>query len=188
MGKMSRLEKWFVNRANRYIYKHVVKGQLQKHLTLAEGPVILELGCGTGQAAVLINEVYKPKMFRVTDYDVSQVRRAEETFLETYGQLPNNVVLETADALNLQYGDEIFDVVFAFLVLHHLGKFWGLKEHMLRGLDEIDRSLKIRGHLVYLEIWYKRTIREHLKVRGYDLVYQKNYFGLAELVIAQKGQ
>ncbi len=182
---MSTVEKFFVNTLSKYAYRSVLSS-LGGSLVLPDNPVLLELGSGVGTTAIMINDMSHPEKFFVTDYDASQVKLAQKNFEEKYGSLPTGIVLEQADALSLGYSDESFDAVFAFAVLHHLGKsHWSMTE-VRKGLDEVARVLKVGGKFVYGEFFNKKAIREYLKQQGFRIAFRKRYLGLADIIIATK--
>lgn len=188
MAEMSRTEKWIVNRANPWAYQHVLRPFFQHQLRLPENAALLEVGCGTGQVALLTNQLYQPATLVVTDYDPSQVVEARATFQRAYGQIPNQITLETADALHLRYDDASFDAVFAFFVLHHLSghKRGKGQAALLQGLAEIDRVLKPGGSFIYSDMFQRKTIRDYFTWKGYEIVHRQHFLAVIELVIIRK--
>jgi ubiquinone/menaquinone biosynthesis C-methylase UbiE len=91
-------------------------------------------------------------------------------------------VIERGDAERLSYADATFDLVMAHEVLHHLGSI----EHIFGGLDEIARVLRSSGRFLYVEIFHKQRIREHLMERGFSIVFRERalrLFSTADVVI-----
>jgi ubiquinone/menaquinone biosynthesis C-methylase UbiE len=180
VAKMSPVEKWIVNHASPFLSPLVLRPFLE-HLELLSGAVLLELGCGAGQTALLVDGLFHPARFLVTDYDPGQVDEAKATFRKAYGDLPARVGFETADAARLPYPDGSFDAVLAFFVLHHLG------DRMVDGLAEIDRVLKPHGKVVYAEVSRRGAIRDFLlRSRGHTFVYARKVLAFIDLVISRK--
>lgn len=187
MAEMGSVAKRFVGRTSPLFSRWVLGPFFRKHLAVPEGAALLEVGCGTGQAALMAHEMYRPAKFVVTDYDASQVERARETFQRRHGDAPAGVSLDVADGLALRYPAGSFDAVFAFLVLHHLGGHGAEGgEKMLDGVREADRVLKPGGQFVYAEIVNKRAVRDLLTSLGYKFVSGKRFLALIELAIARK--
>lgn len=76
---------------------------------------VLEIGGGNGAMAAELGRTNPQVRLTVTDLDPVMVRTARQRL----GQLPH-VVVRQADATRLPYGDESFDVVTSFLMLHHV--------------------------------------------------------------------
>jgi len=79
-----------------------------------------------------------------TDIDPDQIRLAEQNS----GNLPNARFLE-ADATNLPFHDNDFDVVLSFGVMHHISNW-------LDALKEISRVLRTGGYFVYWDLVYPK--------------------------------
>jgi ubiquinone/menaquinone biosynthesis C-methylase UbiE len=97
---------------------------------------VLEVGCGEGILSVLMAQ----KGAQVTGLDISRpnLKNAKE-YAGTKGL--NNIKFIEADAENLPFGDNSFDVVVADNVLEHLPNFE-------KGLSEIKRVTKKRAIIV----------------------------------------
>lgn len=103
----------------------------------AEGPVILEVGVGTGASFP-----YYPAGVAITavDFSVNMLKFAREKA----AKLNQNVTLEEMDIQSLEFADNTFDSVVASLV------FCSVPDPM-QGLSEIRRVLKPGGKAVLLE-------------------------------------
>lgn len=96
---------------------------------------VLEIGCGTG----LITRRIAPTGARITATDLSSdllVRGRELVAFE-------NVVFQVANAEELPFAEEAFDVVLGNAILHHLD--------VVQALQEIRRVLKLGGRMVFTE-------------------------------------
>lgn len=184
MPEMTRFEKHFVNRRGTRSYSRMLN-RMERKGGIQVGPSsqVLELGAGNGVLSALVHERYRPARLCVTDYDPEQVLVAKKSLESRFGTLPSSMVVERGDACHLEYADGTFDLVMAHHVLHHLGS----TEEIFRGLDEIARVLRPGGRLLYVEMFHKRLIREHLAERGFTTVYHERawrIFNLADVVIA----
>jgi ubiquinone/menaquinone biosynthesis C-methylase UbiE len=183
MPEMTRFEKYFINRRGSRSYRKMLdRMESSGQLPLAPSSQVLELGAGNGALSVLIHERYHPARVCVTDYDPEQVVVAKQHMESYFGAIPPSIVVERGDASRLAYADGTFDLVIAHHVLHHLGP---LKE-IFQGLDEIARVLRPGGRLLYVEMFHKRKIREHLTERGFSIVFRERawrIFNTADVVI-----
>lgn len=95
---------------------------------------VLEIGCGTGLFTRL---VYQKTKARITATDLSEdlLEEAREKFAQ------GNFLKD--DAMNMQFGNETFDVVFGSSILHHL--------NLKKSAEEIYRVLKPGGRMVFAE-------------------------------------
>lgn len=107
---------------------------------------VLEVGCGTGRILHRLAEVAR----RAVGVDLSpgMLAHARERGLDVH----------EANATDLPFEDESFDVVVSFKVLAHV-------EDIGRALDEIHRVLRPGGKAV-LEFYNRRSIRAAVKRWG----------------------
>ena len=186
MPEMSRLEKKFINRRGERSYTRMLdRMERAGQLRFAPTSQVLELGGGNGVLTLLVHERYHPAKMWLTDYDPEQLEVARKNAEARFGAIPPWLVLERGDATHLGYADGTFDWVMAHHVLHHLGS----PDQIRGGLDEIARVLRPGGRLLYVEMFHKREIREHLLARGFVFAFRERawrIFNTADVVIAER--
>ena len=116
-----------------------------ENVGLPERPTCLELGCGQGALARLMVERFQARM-TATDFDPAQVKLAESRLRDLGGRVSFQVV----DARDLPFGDEAFDVVFSFGVMHHIAGGWR------RVVGEVSRVLTPTGLFVFTDFYPPR--------------------------------
>lgn len=95
---------------------------------------VLEIGCGTGLFTRLVYQKTKAKI-TATDLSEDLLEEAREKFPA------GNFIRD--DAMNMQFGNESFDVVIGSSILHHLS--------LKKSAEEIYRVLKPGGRMVFAE-------------------------------------
>lgn len=141
--KMSRIEKWFVNRPQRAKQGISRAERLLQFMNTKGKQSYLEVGCGNG---VVSRHFAVKYLLDVTgiDVDPDQIERARNSIQG----LPNVRFFE-ADATNLPFPNNNFDIVLSFFVMHHISNW-------LDGLKEIHRVLKPGGYFVYSDLIYSK--------------------------------
>ena len=116
-------------RADRRAVLHIKYGQINS------SSYVLEVGCGTGG----ITRRVAPTGARImaTDLTLELITRARRVASFS------NVIFQVANAEELPFGSEEFDVVFGNAILHHL--------NFIKALDEFRRVLKSGGRIVFTE-------------------------------------
>ncbi|MEU4252576.1 methyltransferase domain-containing protein [Amycolatopsis sp. NPDC026612] len=106
-------------------------------LSLRAGDQLLDIGCGNGEPAI---RMATANDIMVTGISISekQVERANDRAFKA--ELDDKVVFEYADAMDLPFPDESFDVVWALESLHHMPDRW----HVIR---QAARVLRPGGRL-----------------------------------------
>ena len=115
---------------------------------------ILEIGCGRGAGARLIQEEFQPARLHAFDLDYRMILKAGRYLKPEYQE---KISLYVGDALMLPYRDGVLDAVFGFGVLHHLPDWRG-------GMREIARVLK-PGGIYCLEEFYPQFYQNFLARR-----------------------
>jgi len=104
---------------------------------IARGAKVLEIGCGLGTDGAQFAEAGAD--YTGVDLTEAAVELARKRF-ELY-ELPGQ--FETADAENLDFADESFDLVYSHGVLHHT-------PDTQKAIDEVHRVLRPRGRAVVM--------------------------------------
>jgi ubiquinone/menaquinone biosynthesis C-methylase UbiE len=115
---------------------------------------VLEIGCGRGAGACMIQEEFSPALLHAFDLDHQMILRAGKYMKPPHKE---KISLYVGDALKLPYRDGVLDTVFGFGVLHHLPDWQS-------GLQEIARVLK-PGGIYFLEEFYPQLYLNFLARR-----------------------
>jgi ubiquinone/menaquinone biosynthesis C-methylase UbiE len=105
---------------------------------------VLEVGCGQGDGGLEIASRFHPRAFHAFDLDEAQVARARER-LGALAADRIDVRLWTGDVERIDAPDAHYDVVFEFMILHHVPEW-------RRALAEIARVLRPGGAFCFEEL------------------------------------
>jgi ubiquinone/menaquinone biosynthesis C-methylase UbiE len=119
------------------------------------GKSLLEIGCGLGTD--LLQFARNGALVTGVDLTEESVALAQKRF-ELYGV---QGTFRTADAENLPFADNSFDVVYSFGVLHHT-------PNTQKAIDEVYRVLKPGGDIVIM-LYHKHSLHVWLGVPLYFL-------------------
>jgi len=167
--KLNWAERWVVNNPLRVLEQRYQVRWLQKALALPAGATILEVGCGRGAGAALIQEHFRPAVLHAQDLDEKMIRKAKK-YLSP--QQHAGIFLFVGDVRHLPYRNAVMDAVFCFGVLHHVPDWQGT-------LGELARVLKPGGALYLEELYpavYQNFITRHLLLHPAE-----NRFGSQDL-------
>ncbi|MFA5629223.1 MAG: class I SAM-dependent methyltransferase [Dehalococcoidales bacterium] len=153
--KMLGLEKLLNN--SPWSRKRVLKlaKELLKLVQIADKSDLLEIGCGTGAVSKYIAETYDGNIIGL-DIDDKQIQ-------ENLKKIKNrpNLKFIVADALELPFEDNSFDVVLSFGVLHHI-------DGWQKALAEVNRVLRPGGYFIGAEVIYPEAISSMDKESSYS--------------------
>ncbi|MBM4301725.1 MAG: methyltransferase domain-containing protein [Deltaproteobacteria bacterium] len=152
--KLNRAERLVVNNPVRVMIQRGVIRWIKGVTRIAPQARVLEIGCGRGAGARLIQEAFHPAVLHAFDLDYRMILQAGR-YLKVGRR--GRIALYVGDALRLPYRDGVLDAVFGFGVLHHLPDWRG-------GLREIARVLK-PGGLYCLEEFYPQFYQNFLARR-----------------------
>ena len=116
------------------------------------GKKVLEIGCGGG----IDSAEFARNGASVTSTDFTEIGVQTTKALLKEANLPSNVI--QADATNLKFEDNTFDLVYSFGVLHHI-------PNIDKALSEIKRVLKPDGQVMVM-VYNKDSL-----LYGYSIVY-----------------
>jgi arsenite methyltransferase len=130
----------------------------------------LEIGCGNAALAIRFVEGFQPAQYVATDLDPHQVEEAQRTVSKRYPRgPPPSLVLRASDMLHLPDADASFDVVLAFVTIHHASPSHLDFSQVPTALSEIERVLRPGGLLIYEEFLHKDPIKEWLTSHGFSI-------------------
>ena len=126
-----------------FIYCHE---RLFPHLNPKGGGIILDLGCGTGEAVLRLGEGFPEcKIFGV-DISIEMLKRGI-----TKAGRRKNVFFQTGESGYLPFKSDYFDLVFTTNSFHHY-------REPVESLKEIRRILKKRGAFFILDVCRDRSL------------------------------
>ena len=152
--KVNWAERLMVNSPVRLAVQRLIIRWIKSVTRIPAEARVLEIGCGRGAGACMIQEEFQPALLHAFDLDHQMILLAGK-YLKP--QHKGKISLYVGDALLLPYRDGVLDVVFGFGVLHHLPEWRG-------GLQEIARVLK-PGGIYFLEEFYPQLYQNFLARR-----------------------
>jgi ubiquinone/menaquinone biosynthesis C-methylase UbiE len=178
--KMSKLEKKFVNSKNRAKKNINLVERLFNQIDLSNVKKVLEIGCGIGVLTSYLAGKYRWEIIGI-DIDPEQIEKAKKDNKEN-----EYLKFFEADATNLSFENNEFDIVLSFNVLHHIPN-WD------KALAEIGRILKPAGFYLlsdlrspefiaralkdllnkYMGVYTLIDIKNNLKVNRLEIIYEE---------------
>jgi ubiquinone/menaquinone biosynthesis C-methylase UbiE len=152
--KLNWAERLVVNNPVRVVIQRGIIQWIKRVIRITPQARILEIGCGRGAGARLIQAEFHPATLHAFDLDQRMICMAGR-YLKA--ECRNKICLYVGDASTLPYRDGVMDAVFGFGVLHHLPDW-------RRGLREIARVLK-PGGIYFLEEFYPQFYQNFLARR-----------------------
>ena len=151
---LNSLEYWAMNNPIRGLVQKRLEAPRLKHLCNGRPDTVLEIGCGQGAAARIINDLFSPREYVGIDLDPKMVERARK---REHG-LENAQFLQ-GDAAQLPFADSTFDLTIDFGIIHHIPNW-------REALAELHRTLGKDGEFFFEELpveTWERGIGKPLK-------------------------
>ncbi|MBV7314324.1 class I SAM-dependent methyltransferase [Shewanella sp. NIFS-20-20] len=183
------IRRWFQSKVELPILVSLFKG------SPSPTPMVLEIGCGFGHGIPLILEHFKPMQLTAVDIDGDMVEACRQQW-----QHHPNVMISQADAEQLGFQDNQFDLACNFAVFHHIPQWQ-------KALAQVYRVLRPGGYFL-MEDLYRAAICNPLSKRlfdhpqtnrfdhqslldelqscGFEIVNQAHILNLSGMILAQK--
>lgn len=100
--------------------------------------IVLDYGCGDANYLVL----YSKYLLRGYGIDISEMRIARAKSIINKKNI-NNIEVHVMDAMDTDFEDHMFDVIYGTAILHHLD--------LSKSLRELNRILKTDGNAIFME-------------------------------------
>jgi ubiquinone/menaquinone biosynthesis C-methylase UbiE len=163
--KINWAERLMVNNPVRVMIQRRIITWIKQVTRIPPQAVILEIGCGRGAGARLIQEEFQPARLHAFDLDYHMIRAAKGYLPPPYTDC---ISFYVGDAERLPYRDGVLDAVFGFGVLHHLPDW-------REGMGEIARVLR-PGGIYFLEEFYPQLYQNFLARRIFFHPEQDRFF------------
>lgn len=153
--KLNWAERFVVNNPLRVLQQWIEIRWLEKVWPLKQGMFVLEVGCGRGAGARLINAIFKPSVMFCLDLDIRMIIKAKGYLSAAERE---KMCLHTGDITDLPFKDNSVDAVFDFGALHHVPDW-------RKALREISRVIKPGGAFLMEELYpalYQNFITKHI--------------------------
>ena len=152
-------ERLAVNNPIRILQQCLEINWLAGLMPLAPEGTILEIGCGRGAGARLIDRTFRPSGLHIQDLDIKMTLKARKRLDASRDRrTARTVSLSVSDTIALPFKPGSFDGVFGFGVLHHVPDWQG-------ALLEIRRVLKEGGVYYVEELYpslYQNMVTKHI--------------------------
>jgi ubiquinone/menaquinone biosynthesis C-methylase UbiE len=143
--KMRGLEKFLLNRLQSKKRALALTRKLLSHVETNGSQHFLDVGCGSGLVSRYLAQEYGGEVTGI-DIDPEQIELARRDAAGV-----ENVRFLEADAAELPFQENSFDIVFSLGALHYISNW-------LDVLKEIKRVLKPDGYFVYADIIYPERV------------------------------
>jgi len=172
---MNSIEYWAMNNPVRRLIQNRLEAPRLKYLCKGRTDTVLEIGCGQGEGARIICDLFNPQEYVGIDLDPKMVARAKR---KEHG-LENSLFLQ-ADAAQLPFSDSTFDLIVDFGIIHHIPNW-------REALEELHRTLRINGEVFFeelpVETWEKgigRPLKRLLDHPYEEMFRQREFSGELE--------
>lgn len=146
-------KEWESNHQN---HKERVRiSKILKHIFLAKGDAVLDVGCGTGRLVPLLRKAIGNKGILVeSDFSAEMLRIAKSKYFE------RNLFFIQSDAQKIPLKENTFDAIICFALFPHL-------PDKKRALEEFHRILKPKKSIYIAHLMSREELnRFHSQVKG----------------------
>jgi ubiquinone/menaquinone biosynthesis C-methylase UbiE len=167
---MNPIEYWAMNNPVRGLIQRRIEAPRMRQLVKGRTDTVLEIGCGQGAGAAIIQDLFQPREYVGIDLDPKMVERARRR----QKGLSNARFLQ-GDAAKLPLTEKSFDLVVDFGIIHHVPNWRD-------ALAEIQRILKPDAEFFFEELpveTWQRGIGKPLKkllTHPYDEMFTQREF------------
>jgi len=159
----------------------------------------LEIGCASGIGAFLIKNYFSPSKIISIDLDKRMVDIARKNIQDP------SIFFEVGNASKLRFGDNHFDAVFDFIVIHHIPNWKDCLEELYRVLKPqgklfvydvsiesfntlFGRIMKITSRHPYRYMYKKSDFIECLEKTGFKIIKKEDIRDIKKhfMVVAEK--
>lgn len=174
--KLNNIERLVVNNPLRRAGQFLEMQWFSRRLPVSQGATILEIGCGRGAGARLIDEKFGPHLLCLMDLDIKMISRARYYLGAARAKY---IGFLNASATALPFYQDTFDAIFGFGFLHHVVDWQ-------QSIKEIARVLR-RGGTYYMEELYPE-VYQNMVTRRLLVHPETNRFRSADLLNAIKNE
>lgn len=148
--KLTKIEKVYVNSSRKAKRSIKIAEQLFHQVNLSDVKRVLEVGCGVGVLSSYLADKYS---WSVTGIDID----SEQIEIARKDQGENEYLkFVEADASKLPYGNNEFDLVLSFDVLHHIPNW-------VMTIEEVNRVLKPNGFYVLSDLAFSNFLVKNFR-------------------------
>lgn len=160
--QISEIEKLMMNNPIRvWVQRKFEAPRMFEKVRLPPKSTCLEIGCGRGIGALLINQNFKCCKLVAIDLDPKMIERAKIYLFKAPGWAQDirkdNIGLKICNATSLPFPDNSFDAIFAFGILHHI-------ENWPEAISETYRVLKPKGYFSFEEFFFGPLLKLNLVI------------------------
>ena len=144
--RMTRLEKYFVNRKKKSDRNIQILESDLRNMDLKKIKRVLEIGCGVGFVSSYLAENYDMEVYG-TDYDSEQIQLANKLQPKL-----ERLYYQVEDVIKLSFNDSSIDLVISQNVFHHIPD-WE------KTIKEISRVLTPGGYFNWIDLTIPKLVR-----------------------------
>jgi len=166
---------------SRYYRGHIIKDLFEIKKLIPKDAKILDFGCGRGILSALLSSMGYNNVFGIDKKVLQKIEGQMSTVLQFKLQRKIwkilekhfNIKLLFYDGINIPFGNEVFDIVFAHAVIEHISP-----EYLPVLIADINRVLRPGGYLYISQTPRRQSLKENLGERlnlgGHEILVEEN--------------